>query len=194
MNAIPTLSDDPSPLEAIPTTVDDHIRSSQLAVIERLRVDPAAAHSTVRTSGRIDEGLSCSVTQGRFSATMDLGPAMGGQASGPSPGFFARSGIVGCVAIGVKAAAAREGLSIKSIDVHVDTDFDDLALFGLGNSSAAPIETRVSIGFETGEDLDRMRGLVERVLESDPWFLALRDAQRTVTDVSVTPLGHEHDR
>lgn len=163
---------------------DAEIREAQGAVIARMKADPAAARSTIATTGRIGAGLACTVTQGRFSAVTDLGRAMGGDAAGPSPGFFARVGIVGCVAIGVKMMAAREGLAFESVTVTVETDFDDAALMGLGTGSAAPLATRIGIAIESAEDPARISDLVDRALARDPWFLALRDAQ--VVEPSLT--------
>ncbi|MCA8882159.1 MAG: OsmC family protein [Rhodobacteraceae bacterium] len=159
------------------TMRDGAIRDAQNKVIARMKADPDAARSTLVTVGRIDQGLTCAVTQGKFSAVTDLGHGMGGDAAGPSPGFYARTAIVGCVGMGIKMLAAREGLTFDSMEVTVETDFDDTALFGLGSSSAAPLETRVKIHIESAEDPAAIRALVNRVLEMDPWFLALRDAQ-----------------
>lgn len=156
---------------------DSVIRDAQNKVIARMKADPEAARSTLVTTGRIGQGLTCAVTQGKFSAVTDLGHGMGGDAAGPSPGFYARTAIVGCVGMGIKMLAAREGLSFHSMTVTVETDFDDSALFGLGSASAAPLETRVNIHIESAEDPAVIRALVNRVLEMDPWFLALRDAQ-----------------
>ena len=168
---------------------DIRIRDSQNLVIERMKADPDAARSTIISTGSVREGLACTVQQGKFSAIMDLGHAMGGDAAGPSPGFFARAGIVGCVAIATKMAAARAGISIRQIMVEVETDFDDLAIFGLGGSSAAPTETRVTISIDSDEDEAEISGLVARVLEIDPWFLALRDAQNVKTSVQPRVKG-----
>lgn len=164
---------------------DSRIRTSQEQVIARLLGDPGAARSTIASRGRVEEGLACTITQGRFSAVADLGRGMGGDAAGPSPGFFARAGIVGCVAIATKMAAARAGLVLRSVEVEVETDFDDLALFGLGPSRAAPSETRVRICIDSDEDEERLRSLIALVLEMDPWFLALRDAQAVRAEVAL---------
>ena len=94
-----------------PTTAaaaDARIQSAQRAVIERIAAAPEKARSTIRTTGEIGEGLSCRVRQGKFEAVTDLSLGMGGDCTGPSPGFFARVGIVGCVGIAVKMLAARE--------------------------------------------------------------------------------------
>lgn len=168
---------------------DVRIRDAQNLVIERLQASPEAARSTITSRGRVEDGLTCTVTQGKFSAVMDLGPAMGGDAAGPSPGFFGRAGVVGCVAIATKMTAAREGLVLRKVDVEVETDFDDLALFGLGSSTAAPTETRVTVIIDSDEDAATLSSLVERVLEMDPWFLALRDRQRVRPEVRVIASG-----
>ena len=156
---------------------DDHIRASQSSVIARMQVDPDACQRTYSTRGQIRAGLACHIEQGRLSAITDLGPAMGGDAAGPSPGFYARSAIVGCVGIGIKMLAVREGLVLQTLTVTVETDFDDTALMGLGANAAAPMATRVIIDIESTEDPAHIARIVDIALERDPWFLALRDAQ-----------------
>jgi uncharacterized OsmC-like protein len=146
---------------------------------------PEKARSTIRTHGVVQDGLTCHVTQGKFAATLDLGPGMGGNAAGPSPGFFARAAIAGCVAIAVKMLAAREGLCFSAVEVDVETEFDDAALFGIGSGSAAPVATRIAVGIATEADEDAVRDVVARALEMDPWFLALRDPQQVSATVEV---------
>ena len=168
---------------------DARIRGSQKAVIDRIAAAPEQARSTIRTTGEIGAGLACTVTQGKFAAPMDLGPGMGGDAAGPSPGFFARAAIAGCVGIAVKMLAAREGVSIDRVSVAVETDFDDAALFGIGPGTAAPTETRVSLDIITNADRAVIDDIVARALAMDPWFLALRDPQSVTTAMTVTAPG-----
>ena len=166
---------------------DARIRDAQNAVIKRMRASPENARSTIRTEGRVDEGLTCHVSQGRFETVMDLGFAMGGDCAGPSPGYFARAAIAGCVSIAIKMLAAREGLRFESVAVAVETDFDDSALFGIGIASAAPVETRISIDVSTDAEGTIVKDIVDRVLEMDPWFLALRDPQNVATSIALQP-------
>ncbi|MDI3337888.1 OsmC family protein [Defluviimonas aestuarii] len=156
---------------------DEVIRQAQTVVIDRMRKDLDAACNTIVTRGRVEDGLTCHAAQGKYHATMDMGRAMGGDAAGPSPGFFARAGVVGCVAIGVKMMAAREGLVFRSVDVTIECDFDDAALMGLSPRTAAPLESRIRIEIDTDEDRATVQNLVDRALSVDPWYLALRDAQ-----------------
>ncbi len=165
---------------------DAVIREAQNKVISRMTMIPEHQISTTVTTGRIGDGLTCLVEQGNFSTVLDLGPGMGGDAAGPSPTFYARAAIAGCVGIGVKMLAAREGLVFRSVLVAVETDFSDLALFGLGNARAAPLETRVNITIESEEPEAMIQSVVDRALEMDPWYLALRDAQNVAAQVAVT--------
>ena len=163
--------------EPVQAARDATIREAQNGVIARMKANPEKAGSTIMTTGRVENGLVCTVQQGKFSTVMDLGRGMGGDASAPSPGFYARAAIAGCVAMAIKMLAARECLEFASVEVTVETDFDDGALFGLGEASAAPAETRVNIDIASGEPAEFVHDLVGRALEMDPWYLALRDAQ-----------------
>jgi uncharacterized OsmC-like protein len=61
---------------------------------------------------------------------------MGGEDAGPTPGYYARAGIVGCVAIGIKMAAARACYNFRRVDVRLECDFDDRAFYGLCDQTA----------------------------------------------------------
>ena len=174
-----------SHIETIPPR-DALIREKQKAVIARIAADPGKARSTIRTTGTVGEGLTCEVTQGKFAAVMDMSAGMGGDCTGPAPGFFARAAVAGCVGIAVKMLAAREGVPFVRVDVAVETDFDDAALFGIGPGSAAPTETRVSVEIVTDAERAVIDDIVARALAMDPWFLALREPQRVATSVSVS--------
>lgn len=174
-----------------PPKRDQVIRDAQNAVIDRMSQDLEAACSTLVTTGRIEEGLACHVTQGKFEAMLDLGRGMGGDAAGPSPGFFARAAVVGCVGMGVKMLAAREGFVFRSLEVTIECDFDDAALMGLSPRTAAPLMSRIRIEIDTDDDPAAVDDLVERALAMDPWFLALRDAQVVQHEVHLTAPASE---
>ena len=162
------------------------IRRAQNKVIERLSADPMAARTTITTTGRVGEGLACHVQQGKFETIMDMGPAMGGAAFGPSPGFFARAAVVGCVSIAVKMTAAREGLDVRTVDVKIDVDCDDLAIFALGGGDAGTLESRIAIMVETSEPDDIIADLTNRALAHAPWFLGLKEANTVIVETHTT--------
>lgn len=174
------------PKQIAPAT-DAQIRTAQGKVIAHLSADPASALTPHLLTAHVGPGLTCTVQQGKFSTVMDLGPAMGGSARGLGPGFLAKSGIAGCIAIGIKMTAAREGIAVHSVDLRLETVTDDLAIFGQGDNSAAPRETRIAVDVRSDAPDAQIQSLVTRVLACSPWFLAFRDPQDVTVTTSVTP-------
>lgn len=156
---------------------NEKIRLAVERASDVFRKKPAAALSTKKASGRIEDGLVCHARQDDYTATMDMPVPIGGEGSAPPPGFHIRVGLVGCIAIGIKLTAAREGLDIRAIDVDVEMDFDDGALIGVGDNTAAPLETRITIAIDSAEPWDEVTAMVDRALAHDPYFIAFRDAQ-----------------
>src|SRR5271166_2071554 len=148
---------------------DDDIRSAQERAISIIRRKPSAALSSAKTSGRLDEGLHCTVSTGQLKVTMDMPKALGGDESAPTPGFFVRAGLIGCVAIGIKMTAARAGIPLEPVDVDVEMDFDDGAMFGLGDNTAAPLETRLTITLKSPAPWAAVEDMAQRALAADPY-------------------------
>jgi uncharacterized OsmC-like protein len=159
------------------------IRAAQERVIAVYREKPKTAFSSAQASGHVGEGLTCRFRQGDREAIMDMSKVIGGDEKGPSPGFFIRAGLAGCVAVGIKLTATREGVAIDAIDVDLEMDFDDGAMFGVGSNTAAPLETRFTITLQSSAPWEEVTAIVDRALAADPYFLALRDAQSVTARV-----------
>jgi uncharacterized OsmC-like protein len=157
------------------------IRAAQDRVAEAFRRKPGMAFSTAKGSARVADGLLCHYRQDGREVSMDMGTVLGGAGAAPTPGFYFRAAVAGCVAIGIKMTAAREGIEIESVDVGIEMDFDDSAILGLGTHSAAPLETRLVISLRSREDGGKLNALVDHALAADPFFLALKDAQKVIT-------------
>lgn len=156
---------------------NDNIRLAIERVSEVFRKKPSAALNTKRATGRVEQGLVCHARQDDYTATMDMPVPIGGDGSAPSPGFHIRVGLVGCIAIGIKLTAAREGIDIGTIDVDVEMDFDDAAIIGVSDNTAAPLETRITIRIGSTAPWEEVEAMVGRALDLDPYFIAFRDAQ-----------------
>ncbi len=159
------------------------IRAAQERVIAVFRKRPTEAFSTVSATARIEEGLTCTFRQGGQEAVMDMSKVIGGDGRGPTPGFFIRAGLAGCIAIGIKLTATREAIAVDVIDVDVEMDFDDGAMFGVGSNTAAPLATRFIITLATSAPWAEVTAMVDRALAADPYYLALRDAQSVSANV-----------
>ena len=164
-------------------TTNEEIRTAQSKVREAYATRPDSALSTSHASAEVGDGLKCGFKQGTETAVMDLPEVMGGTNQGPTPGFHARAAVSGCVAIGIKMEAANQGISIDSIHVGIEMDFDDSAALGIGSNSAAPLATRLEIKVTTDHKESDIQALVAQVLEKDTFFLALRDAQPVTAEI-----------
>jgi len=164
---------------------DSRIRDAQNRVKDVFKKRQQKALSTNHATAVIKDGLTCTFTQGDLSAVMDMPEIMGGDAAGPTPGFFARAGIAGCVSMGIKQTAVMAGIVFDTVTVDIETDFDDGAAMGLGEASAAPLETRLAIRINTNLPEPEVSALIEKALGMDPWFLALRDVQNVKFNLIV---------
>lgn len=167
----------------------ERTKQALMRVIGIFEKRPDKTRSTNHATASIKDGFVCNFTQGNQNAVMDMPPVMGGDDAGPTPGFYARAGIAGCVSIGIKQAAVLADLEFEQVTVDIETDFDDSAIFGLGTQSAAPLETRLSIRIETTEPEAVVNKLIDEVLERDPWFLALREAQSAKIKTTIVGEG-----
>jgi uncharacterized OsmC-like protein len=90
----------------------------------------------------------------------DMPSAIGGRESEPSPGWLYRAALASCVVSTIAMEAAREGLTLRSLVVEVDSESDDRGIFGMDDGvPAGPVSARVRVRVDAG-------GVEERVLRN----------------------------
>ena len=135
---------------------DEDSRRAQERAIAVFKRKAGAARSSIAGSARIGEGLRCEFTQGDYRVVTDMPAILGGGGEAPTPGLHARASIASCIAMGVKMAAQRAGLTLRSVSVDLEMDFDDGAMFGDRRAdSAAPLETRLAIRLDSDAPASR---------------------------------------
>lgn len=162
-----------------------HAREAQLRAQAVFRQRPETARTVHRGSAVVHDGLTCTFEQDGHRVTLDMPQAIGGSDEGPTPGFFARAGICGCLAIGIKMTGARENVALDSVTVGIEQDWDNRGVLGMEGASPVPSDTRIRIEISSSESEEKIGDVVTRALNSDPWFLAYRDAQPVRTAISV---------
>ena len=166
-------------------TTNEDIRNIQINVREAFTKSPENALNTSKSYAEVTNALVCTYSEGSRKTIMDMPTIAGGNDEGPTPGFHARAAISGCVAIGIKQEAIFRQIKCESIKVELEMDFDDSAMFGIGENTAAPLNTRLLIKIVSEEGQEKLQNLVDRVLETDPYFLALRDSQSVSAELKV---------
>lgn len=110
--------------------------------------DKARAKNAPATA-RIVAGLQCLVSGPHGeSLTTDMPPAVGGEASGPSPGWLLRSALASCTATVIAMRAAKLGVVLSELEVTVESESDNRGMLGLDESVSAgmgAVRTQVKI-------------------------------------------------
>lgn len=140
----------------------DAIRIAFDRSVKILTQRPARGRATGVSRTRLRHGLVCEIEEGPWRLTADMPVQVGGTATAPTPGVFGRAAFGSCLAVCYMMHAAKLGVPITSLDIEVQSDYDDGALFGLGTSPAGYSEVRYTVTVDSpASEEDVMRVLDE---------------------------------
>jgi uncharacterized OsmC-like protein len=129
------------------------LRELQAPLKARYREDPAAAVVTLRATGELGEGLSCSVQTGRALAEAGLHPATGGDGSLLCSGDMLLEALVACAGVTVRAVASSIGVPVAGGRVSAEGDLDFRGTLGVDRE--APVGfTAIRLRFELDTEGD----------------------------------------
>lgn len=112
-----------------------------LARAERtVTLRPERGQRVYRNVAVVSEGTQCNVEEAGQKLTLDVGKAVGGNDTGPTPSMVLRSAMSGCLAIGVKQWAARRDVPIDLVEVELETDVDARGQLGVCGKAAPGFE------------------------------------------------------
>lgn len=168
------------------TKRDNAIKTALERVMTTFEKRPAAAQKLQKASLRLEDGLVCNFKQGDHTLVLDQPSPMGGEGKGPTPGFFGRAAIAGCLAQGIKMTAARREVPISAITIDLEQDVDGRGVFAMDGIYAGALDLRVVIGIESEAPRDVIQSVIDDTIETDTWLLNYRDAQKLSTSVVVT--------
>ena len=144
----------------------DALRALQAPLKESYKTDPDKALITLKASGRLGEGVTCSVDTGRAIAEAGLHPATGGDGTQLCSGDMLLEALVACAGVTLRAVATSLGLDVTAGTVRAEGDLDFRGTLAV--SKEAPVgfrAIRLSFELETDaseEDLATLIRLTER--------------------------------
>ena len=144
----------------------DRLRSAQEPLKERYRHDPEAALVTLRASGTLGAGITCSVATGRALAEAGLHPATGGDGLSLCSGDMLLEALVACAGVTLRAVATSLGLDVRAGSVRAEGDLDFRGTLAV--SKEAPVGFgAIRLAFEldtdaSDEELATLLRLTER--------------------------------
>ena len=144
----------------------DRLRTVQEPLKKRYRKDPEAALVTLRATGTLGEGITCSVATGRALAEAGLHPATGGDGVSLCSGDMLLEALVACAGVTLRAVATSLDLDVETGTVRAEGDLDFRGTLAV--SKEAPVGFRsIRLNFEletdaSDDDLDTLLRLTER--------------------------------
>jgi uncharacterized OsmC-like protein len=144
----------------------EQLRIVQEPLKERYREDPDQALVTLRATGTLGDGITCSVATGRALAEAGLHPATGGDGLSLCSGDMLLEALVACAGVTLGAVATSLGLNVEAGTVRAEGDLDFRGTLAV--SKEAPVgfrSIRLSFELETDasdEELDTLLRLTER--------------------------------
>jgi uncharacterized OsmC-like protein len=142
------------------------LRILQAPLKQQYRDDPDAAVITLKASGSLGEGISCSVDTGRALAEAGLHPATGGDGSQLCSGDMLLEALAACAGVTLRAVATSIGVDVRGGKVLAEGDLDFRGTLGVDKE--APVgfkDVRLSFELDTDageEDLATLLKLTER--------------------------------
>lgn len=133
---------------------------------------------------RLDEALRVEVTgPGGLRLVTDMPAGVGGRDEEPSPGWLFRAAMASCVASTIAMETAREGVTLRSLEVEVDSESDDRGVLGMDEAvPAGPLSVRIRIrAAADGVEEGSLREVVARGAARCP----VSDATKRAIDVSL---------
>ena len=129
------------------------LRTLQAPLKQQYRDDPEAAVITLKASGSLGEGISCSVDTGRALAEAGLHPATGGDGSQLCSGDMLLEALAACAGVTLRAVATSIGVDVRGGKVLAEGDLDFRGTLGV--DKAAPVGFRdIRLSFELDTDAD----------------------------------------
>ena len=161
------------------------IRTAIERSIKAVTLKPALALGTGISKTRVVNGLSCEITEGNWKLVADMPEAVGGKAGAPTPGVYGRAALGSCLAIGYMMRASLMQITIHSLEVEVQADYDDGALLGTSNADPGYSEIRYTVSIETDSPEDVVMRMVDEADQHSPYLDVFTRGQKCVRKINI---------
>lgn len=166
--------------------IADSLQRLEVLLIDRSEF----GRTTNRSVTSSCEGLRCSIVEGDWTHTTDLGSAIGGGGGAPTPGVLGRAALGSCLAMGYRLRAAKHGVELTSIRVTVETDSD---LRGLLFLDADPppgfTEVRYHVEVESPAPMADVQRVIEEGDRHSPMLDVFARTNTICRTVSIESVG-----
>jgi len=164
----------------------EHIKTKFEGIVDALTRDPALGKGTGSTVARIRQGLTVEIEAGPWKFIADMPKTSGGAQSGPTPGMYGRAALGSCLAIGYAMRAARNGVAFEDIEVEVQADYDDNAVFGTIDTTPGYSEVRFIVRVKSSAPEAEVLRVLDEADRHSPYLDVFRRAQKCTRSLELT--------
>ena len=175
-----------SPLSTHFMNESEKIRVAFERAHKALSLKPALGSGTGISKSKIVNGLTCEITEGKWTFNADMPEVAGGNATAPTPGVYGRAALGSCLAIGYMMRAARDHIKIHSLEVEVQASYDDGALFG-SRDDVFPGYTNVKyiVSIESDATEEQIMQLLDEADRHSPYLDVFARGQHCEREVKI---------
>jgi uncharacterized OsmC-like protein len=157
---------------------NEKIKSAFTRISNTLAKRPAFGQGTGISKTTIKNGLTCEINEGNWTFTADMPEQVGGNAAGPTPGVFGRAALGSCLAIGYMMRAAALDIPVSGLEVEIQADYDDGALFGTADGiSPGYLEVRYSVTIHSDAPEESIIQMLDEADKHSPYLDVFSRAQ-----------------
>lgn len=161
------------------------IKSAFERSAKAISLRPSIGKGTGISRSRLVNGLRCEVSDGKWSFASDMPESVGGDASAPTPGVYGRAALGSCLAMAYALYAAKLGIPCNAIEVEVQADFDDGAIFGVSDSPAGYLEVRYKVTIESSAPEHEIMRVIDEGDKHSPYLDVFNRAQKCIRNVNI---------
>ena len=166
-------------------TSQQKIKEAVSRSTKALSLKPSLGLGTGISKVRITNGLSCEITEGNYKLIADMPASVGGNASGPTPGVYGRAAFGSCLAIGYMMKASAMNIKIDSLEVEVQADYDDGALFGTSPAYPGYQEVRYTVRIESDAAENEILQMLDVADKQSPYLDVFNRQQKCTRTVNI---------
>lgn len=153
------------------------IKSKFNMINQAFTLNPSLGHGTGISKTRIVKGLSCETTEGDWVFNTDMPKQAGGTGTGSTPGALGRAALGSCLAMSYMLWASKLDVIIDSLEVEIQADYDDGALFASSDSPPGYSGIRYIVRIESPASSEDIEKVVNMGDEHSPYLDVFSRAQ-----------------
>lgn len=146
------------------------LKRSFLRISRAFSKKPSLGRDTYVSTTKINDKLSCEISEGNWRFRADMPREVGGHESASTPGALGRAALGSCLAIGYMLWASRLDVPVTSLEVEIHADSDDAGLFGAADIAPGYSEIRYHVLVESPASETDILHMLDEGDKHSPWL------------------------